>query len=54
VFRRLLERGVIARALGDSIALCPAYVIELPDIDEVVRALCRAVDEIGAELRADR
>jgi adenosylmethionine-8-amino-7-oxononanoate aminotransferase len=54
VFRRLLERGIIVRALGDSIALCPAYVIELPDVDEVVGALSRAIDEIGAELRADR
>jgi L-2,4-diaminobutyrate transaminase len=54
VFRRLLERGVIARALGDSIALCPAYVIEVGDVDEVVGALGRAIDEIGADLRADR
>jgi hypothetical protein len=53
VFRRLLEQAVIARALGDSIALCPAYVIELGDVDEVVGALGRAIDEIGAELRAD-
>jgi L-2,4-diaminobutyrate transaminase len=50
VFRRLLERGIIARALGDSIALCPAYVIELRDVDQVVGALGRAIEEIAAEL----
>ena len=54
VFRRLLEEGIIVRALGDSIALCPAYVIELAEVDEVVGALGRAIDEIGADLRPDR
>jgi L-2,4-diaminobutyrate transaminase len=54
VFRKLLERGIIVRALGDSIALCPAYVIELEEIDEIIGALARTIDEVGADLRDTR
>jgi adenosylmethionine-8-amino-7-oxononanoate aminotransferase len=54
VFRKLLEEGIIVRALGDSIALCPAYVIEPAEVDQVVGALGRAIDEIAADLQAGR
>jgi L-2,4-diaminobutyrate transaminase len=54
VFRKLLEEGIIVRALGDSIALCPAYVIEPAEVDQVVGALGRVIDEIGADLQAGR
>ncbi|MBI2964421.1 MAG: aminotransferase class III-fold pyridoxal phosphate-dependent enzyme [Deltaproteobacteria bacterium] len=52
VFRRMLADGIIVRALGDSIALCPPYVIEVSEVDEIVGALARAIDGIGAEIRA--
>ncbi len=47
IFRRLLEKGVIARAVGVSgIAMCPPYVIEQDDIDTIVGAIRETVDEL--------
>lgn len=47
IFRRLLEKGIIARAVGVSgIALCPPYVIERSDIDTIVGAMRETVDEL--------
>ena len=47
IFRRLLDKGVIARAVGVSgIALCPPYVIERDDIDTVIGAIRETVDEL--------
>jgi L-2,4-diaminobutyrate transaminase len=47
IFRRLLEKGIIARAAGVSgIAVCPPYVIERAEIDAVVGAIRETVDEV--------
>jgi len=47
IFRRLLEKGVIARAVGVSgLAVCPPYVINHGDIDTVVGAMRETVDEL--------
>lgn len=47
IFRRLLDKGVIARAVGaSSIALCPPYVIERDDIDTIIGAMRETVDEL--------
>ena len=47
IFRRLLDKGVIARAVGaSSIAVCPPYVIERDDIDTVVGAIRETVDAL--------
>jgi L-2,4-diaminobutyrate transaminase len=48
IFRRLLEKGVIVRAIGDILAFCPPYVIEANEIDLVLERTCEAMDEILA------
>jgi L-2,4-diaminobutyrate transaminase len=52
VFRRMLADGVIVRAIGDSLALCPPYVATTEDLDLVVERLVRAVDDVTGEARA--
>lgn len=47
IFHKLLDKGVIARAIGVSgIAVCPPYVIERHDIDIIVDAIRETVDEL--------
>ncbi len=47
IFRRLLQKGIIARAAGISgIAVCPPYVIDPAEIDTIVDALRETVDEL--------
>ena len=47
IFRRLLDKGIIARAAGVSgIAVCPPYVIEQSEVDAIVGALRETVDEL--------
>ena len=46
VFRRLLERGVIIRAIGDCLAFCPPYVIEVEDLDTVLERTREVLDEL--------
>jgi L-2,4-diaminobutyrate transaminase len=54
MFRRMLDRGVIARTVGASgIALCPPYVIEREEIDTALGVIRDTIDEIvPAALRA--
>jgi len=54
LFRRMLDKGVIARTVGVSgIALCPPYIIERDEIDTAILAIREAIDEIvPAALRA--
>jgi len=56
LFRRLLDKGVIARTVGVSgIALCPPYVIERDEIDTAILAIREAIDEVvPAALRGMR
>src|SRR5690606_21210276 len=51
IFRRLLGDGVIVRAIGDALALCPPYVATPEDLDFVVDRLAAAVDAVTAEAR---
>ncbi|MBI4692964.1 MAG: aminotransferase class III-fold pyridoxal phosphate-dependent enzyme [Gammaproteobacteria bacterium] len=54
IFRRLLDKGVIARAVGVSgIAMCPPYVVEEADIEAIIDAIHETIDElVPAALRA--
>lgn len=45
---RMLNLGVIARPLYDSIAFCPPLVMEDKDIDRMVDALAQAIGEVDA------
>jgi 4-aminobutyrate--pyruvate transaminase len=45
------ERGLIVRAIGDAVALCPPLVIGEDDIDEMFRRLERALDDTVTALR---
>jgi 4-aminobutyrate--pyruvate transaminase len=39
------ERGLIARAIGDVIALCPPFIVTEAQIDEIFTALARGLDD---------
>jgi len=45
VERACRQRGIILRNMGDVLALCPPYIIEPDQIDELVRALALAIDD---------
>lgn len=47
---RCEENGLIVRALGDSVALCPPLIITVDQVDEVFVKLTRALDETAAWL----
>jgi 4-aminobutyrate--pyruvate transaminase len=46
------EEGVILRAMGDSVALCPPLVIAEAEIEELFDRLSRALDKTHRELAA--
>ena len=50
VFHKLLEDGVIIRAIGDSLAICPPYIIERDEIDHVLTRLAGAIDAVASEI----
>jgi 4-aminobutyrate---pyruvate transaminase len=39
------ERGLIVRAIGDVIALCPPYIVTPDEIDEIFTKLKRGLDD---------
>lgn len=45
VMARCEENGLIVRALGDSVALCPPLIITEPQVDEVFSKLEKSLDE---------
>ncbi len=51
VRRRCLERGLIIRAIGDIIAICPPLVITEKELDGLVTTLSEAIEEAERELR---
>lgn len=51
--RRALEHGVVTRALGDRLALCPPLIVEEGHVDEMARAVQSALDDVLAELREE-
>jgi putrescine aminotransferase len=50
VRRRCLDRGVILRALGDVIALCPPFVITEAEVDALAATIGEAIAETAREL----
>ena len=49
----LLARGVIARAIGDSLAFCPPMIITEAEIDEMFAPVEAALDATEAWARAE-
>jgi 4-aminobutyrate---pyruvate transaminase len=45
------QEGLILRAMGDSVALCPPLVITEAEIGEMFDALARALDRTQHELK---
>ena len=50
VAARAQELGLIVRAMGDSIALCPPLIITEPEIDDMLKRYSRALDDTAAKL----
>jgi 4-aminobutyrate---pyruvate transaminase len=48
------EEGLIVRAMGDVIALCPPLIIDAGQLDELFARLSRAFDRIARELASAR
>jgi 4-aminobutyrate---pyruvate transaminase len=44
-FSRAEDRGLIIRAIGDTIAFCPPLIITEPQIDEMFDRFAKALDE---------
>lgn len=53
VERKTREYGVIVRNLGDTIALCPPFILSEDEVEFVVSGLGRALDDVQAELSAN-
>jgi 4-aminobutyrate--pyruvate transaminase len=43
------RHGVMIRNMGDTLAICPPYVIEAQQIDELVTGLRRSLDAVAAD-----
>ena len=48
------ERGLIVRAVGDSVVLCPPYVVTANDIDEIFDRFGQGLDDTLAWARKER
>jgi 4-aminobutyrate--pyruvate transaminase len=48
------EHGLIVRAIGDSIALCPPYVVTTEHLDEIFTKLARGLDDTFAWARREQ
>ncbi|MFT4265873.1 MAG: aminotransferase [Xenophilus sp.] len=46
------EEGLIVRAMGDSIGLCPPLVITRPELDDLFARFTRAMDRFDSEMKA--
>jgi len=53
VFARGHDNGLIVRAIGDTIALCPPMIITEAQVQEVIRRLEKTLDDVAAQLAAD-
>ena len=45
------EEGLIVRAIGDALAICPPLIISDDEIDQLFDRLGTALDRTAAELR---
>ncbi len=52
-FARGHDNGLIVRAIGDTIALCPPMIITEAQVQEVIRRLKKTLDDVAAQLAAD-
>jgi 4-aminobutyrate--pyruvate transaminase len=50
VERACRARGIILRNMGDVLALCPPYIIEPEQIDELVDSLAAAIEDVRLEI----
>jgi 4-aminobutyrate--pyruvate transaminase len=50
---RALAHGLVVRALGNTLALCPPLVIEEQHIEQIVERLTRAIDDTEAWVRRE-
>jgi 4-aminobutyrate--pyruvate transaminase len=48
------RQGLIVRAIGDAIAVCPPYIVTAEDIDEIFERLERGLNETLAWARQER
>lgn len=48
------EQGLIVRAIGDSIALCPPFIVTTEHVDEIFTKLARGLDETLAWAKSER
>jgi 4-aminobutyrate--pyruvate transaminase len=48
------ERGLIVRAIGDVIALCPPFIVTAAQIDEIFDGLRRGLDDTLEWARKER
>lgn len=53
VEQRTRAHGLVVRNLGDTIALCPPYILSDEEIATMVGTLALAIDEVMGELPAD-
>ena len=53
VFARGHDNGLIVRAIGDTIALCPPMIITEEQVQEVIRRLKKTLDDVATQLAAD-
>ena len=53
VYARGHDNGLIVRAIGDTIALCPPMIITEAEVKEVNRRLEKTLDDVAAQLAAD-
>jgi 4-aminobutyrate--pyruvate transaminase len=53
VAQRCQAHGLILRAIGDTIAICPPLIVDEKQISTIVDTLGRALDEIQAALSRD-
>jgi len=51
-FERAHDHGLIARAMGDSIALCPPMIITSAQVDEMLRRFAATLEDIRAWVAA--
>jgi len=51
VAARCEAHGLVIRALGDNIAICPPLIITSDQVDELVSKLTRGLDEVFARVR---
>ena len=46
--RRCLANGIIVRSLGDTIAIAPPLIASAADLEAIVAAIAKALDETHA------